>query len=149
MGAVAVGRIAGVLAAAKKGKLGSLGGEHQWLDAGPGLRPVAKGLLLASPAATPGIALAGFEFHLIRAELRPFWLGHAFGFPHCRGWLMRLLSQFAEAAQESALRRWDNWVSQPWVWRRSLRRLFSAGGFDHLPDRVDHQLRLFDLNVVA
>ena len=77
MGAVAVGGVAGVLAAAKKGKLGPLSGEHQRLDAGPGMRPVAKGLLLASPAAAPGLALASLEFHLIGAELRPFRFGHA------------------------------------------------------------------------
>lgn len=74
VGAVAKGRIASVLAAAKKCRLRPLGGEHQGLDAGAFMRPVAKGLLFAPSAAAPGVAPAGLELDLVRAELRSLWL---------------------------------------------------------------------------
>ena len=74
MRAVAVRRIAGILAAAKQRKLGPLRGEHQRLDPGSGMRAVAERLLLAPPAAAPGIAFAGLELDLIGGELRPLWL---------------------------------------------------------------------------
>ena len=67
---VAIRRVAGVLAAAKQRKLGALGREHQGLDSGAGMRPVAKWLFLTAPAAAPGIALPGLELDLVRAELR-------------------------------------------------------------------------------
>ena len=35
------------------------------------------------------------------------------------------------------------------VWHGLAGRLFSAGGFEHPPNRVNHQLRLFELHVVA
>src|SRR6476469_3141349 len=44
---------------------------------------------------------------------------------------------------------WDNRVIRLCIWLGLPRRLFSAGGLDYLPDRVGHQLRLFDLHVVA
>ena len=74
MGAVAVGRIAGILAAAEERKLGSLRGEHERLDVRASMRSVAKRLVLAPPAAAPSVTLAGFELDLIGAELRPFRL---------------------------------------------------------------------------
>ena len=74
MRAVAIGRIACVLAAAKQGALGPLGGEHQGLDTGAGMGAIAEGLLLAASAAAPGVALARLKFHLIGAELGSFRL---------------------------------------------------------------------------
>ena len=74
MGAVAVGGIAGILAAAEQRKLRPFRGEHERLDARAGMGPVAKGLLLAPPAAAPRVAFAGLQFDLIRAELWPLWL---------------------------------------------------------------------------
>ena len=76
MRAVAERWIAGVLAAAQKRALGPFRGEHQGLNAGPGMRAIAEGLLLAPTAAAPGVALSRFELGLIRAELRPFRVGH-------------------------------------------------------------------------
>src|SRR5262245_1011840 len=101
MGAVAERRIAGILAAAEQRALGALGGEHQGLDACAGMGAVAKRLLLASPAAAPGIALSCFELDLIGAELRPFQLGHALASHMREGGYWALLSQFLEAAQGS------------------------------------------------
>jgi len=74
MGAVAKRRIASVLAAAKECRLGPLGSKHQWFDAGAFMRTIAKGLLFAPSAATPGVASAGLELDLIGAELRSLWL---------------------------------------------------------------------------
>src|SRR5262245_34660859 len=101
MGAAAERRIAGILAAAEQRALGALGGEHQGLDACAGMGAIAKRLLLTSPAAAPGVALSCFELDLIRAELRPFRLGHALASHMREGGYRRLLSQFAEAAQGS------------------------------------------------
>src|SRR5215210_1283308 len=69
VGTVAEWRVTRILAATKKGKLTPLGGEHEGLDAGSRMRAVAEGLLLASTAAAPSVALAGFELDLIGAEL--------------------------------------------------------------------------------
>jgi hypothetical protein len=74
MGAVAVGGIAGILAATKERGLRPLSGKHERLNAGACMRPIAKWLLLAPPAAAPGVSLAGFKLDLIGAELRPFRL---------------------------------------------------------------------------
>src|SRR3990172_2976082 len=76
MRAVAVGGIAGILAAAQQRKLGPFRGEHQGLDPAAGVRPVAEGLLIAPPAAAPGIAFAGLQLDLIGGELRPLWRCH-------------------------------------------------------------------------
>ena len=76
MRAVAEGRVARVLAAAKQRKLGPLRRENEGLDPGVRMGAVAKGLLLAPPAAAPGVALAGFEHDLIGTELRSFGLCH-------------------------------------------------------------------------
>ena len=72
--AVAKGRVARVLAAAKERRLVALGGEHQRFNSGAGVRAIAKGLLLAPPAAAPGIAFPGLKLDLIRVELRSLWL---------------------------------------------------------------------------
>src|SRR5680860_1050689 len=69
MGAVAKRRIAGVLAAAQQRHFRALCGEHQRLNAGAGMGAVAERLLLAPPATAPGVAFAGLELDLIRAEL--------------------------------------------------------------------------------
>ena len=74
MRAVAVGGIAGILAAAKERGLRPLSGKYEWLDAHACMRPIAKWLPLAPAAAAPGIAPAGYEIDLIGAELRPFRL---------------------------------------------------------------------------
>ena len=74
MRAVAIGRIARILAAAEQRKLGPLRREHQWLAPGAGMRAVAKGLLLAPAAAAPSIPFAGLELDLIGVELRSLWL---------------------------------------------------------------------------
>ncbi|SRR5581483_9582948 len=74
VGAVAVRRIAGVLAAAQQRRFVALGGERQRLYARAFMRAVAKGLLLASPAAAPSVTSPGFQLDLIRAELRSFRL---------------------------------------------------------------------------
>ena len=76
MRAVAVGGISGILAAAKQRKFGPFRSEHQGLDPGAGMRPIAEGLFIAPPAAAPGVAFAGLELDLIGGELRPLWLCH-------------------------------------------------------------------------
>src|SRR6185437_17085420 len=100
MRAVAIGRIARILAAAEQRKLAPLRREHQRLDPGAGMRAVAKRLLLAPAAAAPSIAFAGLELDLIRVELRSFWLSHnSYPLPS-RPLMARscaLLSQFAQA----------------------------------------------------
>jgi len=72
--AVAKGRVARVLAAAKERRLVAFGGEHQGLDPRAAMRAVAEGLLLAPSATAPGITFAGLKLDLIRAELRSLWL---------------------------------------------------------------------------
>ncbi len=74
MRAVAEGGIAGIFAAAKKCGRGPFRGEYEGIDASAGMRPIAKWLLLAPPAAAPGITPASFKLDLIGAELRPFRL---------------------------------------------------------------------------
>jgi len=74
MGAVAIRRVAGILATAQKRHLRALRREHQGLDPGTGMRAVAEGLLPAPPAAAPGIAFALFQLHLIGAQLWTFRL---------------------------------------------------------------------------
>src|SRR5262245_2013319 len=103
MRAVTIGRIAGILAAAKQRKLGALGREGQGFDPRAGMRPVAERLLLAPPATAPAITPAGLKLDLIGVKLRSLGLCHLAVLCESRPWRPRLvlLSQFAPPAQQT------------------------------------------------
>jgi hypothetical protein len=100
VGAVAKGGIPGILAAAKQRRFRVFGGEHQGLDVRAGVGAVAKGLLLASPAAAPGVTFARLELDLVGAELWAFRLCHAF-LPRQLIRYRSLLTEFVAVAQET------------------------------------------------
>src|SRR4029077_1340871 len=78
MRAVAIGRVASVLAAAKQRGFGPLGCEHEGFKACAGMGAVAEGLLGAPAAAAPGVSFVRLELDLVGAQLWPFRLGHNF-----------------------------------------------------------------------